>query len=176
MLRDYTEETTAPQSIEVLKHSKKYSQLLDIYVDSTQKNIKIKKWFKILFFIVTMCSLIFIVMIFYRAILFAFNTIDKYNSLNGITLETILSIVTVIVPAISSLIVAFIKIPEIIAQYLFNTKEDENMNSIIRNIQNYDMTMFAMEQKLNELLINNRDYDTEVEDDNIEDLPQEIVS
>lgn len=91
-------------------------------------------------------------------------------------MEAILSIVTIVVPAISSLIVAFIKIPEIIAQYLFNTKEDENMNLIIKNIQDYDTAMFEMEYKFDELLKDNKDQSEDVEDDVIEEPPIANVS
>ena len=135
-----------------------------------------KKWFKIIFFIVTMCSLISVVILFFLTLLYAFNSFDKFDNLNGVTMEAILSIVTIVVPAISSLIVAFIKIPEIIAQYLFNTKEDENMNLIIKNIQDYDTAMFEMEYKFDELLKDNKDQSEDVEDDVIEEPPIANVS
>ena len=146
---------TKPHSSEILKHSKNYSRLLDIYVDSAKQNMTMKKWFKIIFFVVTMCSLVAVVCFFCMTLLYAFKSLNKFYNLNGITIEAILSIITVMVPAISSLIVAFIKIPEIIARYLFNAEEDNNMNLIIKNIQDYDKTMFSMEQKLDELLLNN---------------------
>lgn len=171
-----TDGNDKPHSGEILKHSQNYSKLLDIYVDSAKQNMMMKKWFKIIFFVVTMCSLIAIVCFFSYTLLYAFNSFNKFDNLNGITLEAILSIVTVIVPAISSLIVAFVKIPEIIAQYLFNTKEDENMNLIIKNIQDYDTAMFEMEQKLDELLMNNKDQNAEVGDDAIETPPSESTN
>lgn len=91
-------------------------------------------------------------------------------------MEAILSIAALVIPAISSLIVAFIKIPEIIAQYLFNAEEDKNMTTIIKNIQDYDKTMFEMEQKINQLLSSHKDQSVEVEDDSIEESPTEHVS
>lgn len=166
-----SENVSKPHSAEIIKHSKNYSKLLDNYVDSASKNMTIKKWFKIFFFGVTMCLLVAIVIIFFITLSYAFKSFNKFINLNDVTLEAILSIITVIIPAISSLIVAFIKIPEIIAQYLFNTKEDENMNLIIKNIQDYDTAMFAMEQKLNDLLMKNKDHTEEVTDDCIEEPP-----
>lgn len=165
-----------PHSVEVLKHSKNYSKLLDIYVDSANQNITMKKWFKIIFFIVTMCSLISVVVLFFYTLIYAFNSFSKFDDLNSITIEAILSVITIVIPAISSLIVAFIKIPEIIAQYLFNTKEDENMNLIIKNIQDYDTAMFEMEYKFDELLKEHKDQNEEVEDDNIEEPPTDNAS
>lgn len=165
-----------PQIIEIVKHSKNYSELLDIYVDSAKQNTTMKKWFKIIFFAVTIFSFLIIVLLFVVTLLYAFYSFNKFDNLNGITIEAVLGIITIIVPAISSLIIAFIKIPKIIAQYLFNTKEDENMNSIIKNIQDYDTAMFAMEQKLDELLIDNKDQSEEVTDDSIENSPNENSS
>lgn len=172
----YIEEKHKPHSVEILKHSKNYSKLLDFYVDSAKENIKMKKWFKIIFFIVTMLSLIAIVYLFFKTFRYAFNSFNKFDNLNKVTLEAILSVVTIIVPAISSLIVAFVKIPEIIAEYLFNTKEDENMSVIIKNIQDYDKAMFEMEYKFDELLKDNKDQNEEVEDENIEDPPVESTN
>lgn len=85
----------------------------------------------------------------------------------------VLSMATIILPAISSLIVAFIKIPEIIAKYLFNTQEDDNMNKIIKNIQDYDRDMFAMEHKVEEALMLNKRKSDEAKDDDMIDSPKE---
>ena len=41
--------TDNAQSAEALRHSKRYSDLLDVFVDSTKKNNKMKNWFKSLF-------------------------------------------------------------------------------------------------------------------------------
>ena len=39
--------TDNAQSVEALRHSRSYSELLDVYVDSTKKNIKMKQHQKI---------------------------------------------------------------------------------------------------------------------------------
>ena len=120
----YLEGADKPHSIEVLKHSKNYSKLLNIYVESSCANSKMKKWFKILFFAITMGSMLAIVYFFWLSLNYAFNSFDKFENLNEISMEAILGVATIVFPAISSLIVAFIKIPQIIAQYLFNVEED----------------------------------------------------
>lgn len=168
-----SDDSDKPHSVEVLKHSKNYSKLLDIYVVSTKNNITMKNWFKILFFIITMGSMLAIVYLFYISLQYAFDNFGKFEDLNEVSIEAILSIATVILPAISSLIVAFIKIPEIIAHYLFNIEEDNYMNSVIKNIQDYDKAMFAMEHKIDELLMNNKDQTPFSEDENIEESPIE---
>lgn len=155
-------------STEALKHSRSYSELLSTYVKATKRNSYIKDILKILFFIITISTLVVVVLIFYNTLNYAFDTFKNTQDINEISLEAILSVVTILLPAISSLIVAFIKIPEIIAKYLFNIKEDAYMNSIIKNIQDHDQSMFAMEHKVNVTLAENK---SESLDDSFEESP-----
>lgn len=161
------------QSLEALKHSQSYSNLLDIYVSSTKRNIWLKFFLKLAFFLITMGALIAIVWFFYLAINFVFQSLDKFEDLNELSIEAILGMLTAVVPSITSLVVAFIKIPEIIAEYLFNIKEDSYMNSVIKNIQDYDKAMFAMEHKVEEALIQNKDQNPKNQDEDIEEPPNE---
>lgn len=158
-----------PLSNEALKHSKSYSDLLEAYVNLAQNNIKLKMWFKILFFAVTMLTLIAIVVAFCLCLWYACKKFSKFDNLNDVSVEAIASIVTVLFPSITSLIVAFVKIPEIIAKYLFNIKEDSFMDSIIKNIQDYDKSMFSLEKKAEEVLKNNRNQPIETQDIDIEE-------
>ena len=160
-------------SKEALKHSISYSDLLSTYVKMVKRNSYIKDTLKILFFFITIGSLVFIVYLFGETLKYAFNFFENQKDTNEISIETILSVVTIVIPAVSSLIVAFIKIPEIIAEYLFNIEEDNYMNSIIKNIQDHDQSMFAMEHKINVTLAENK---TESIDDNFEDSPNKTDS
>ena len=74
------------------------------------------------------------------------------------------------IPAISSLIVALLKIPEIIAEYLFNTEEDYFMNEIIRNIQEHDKAMYAMNHKADSFMKENEMKDVDLEKELLEDI------
>ncbi len=159
------------QSAETLKHSQSYSFLLDFYVRSARISIIMKNLFKCIFFTIVMGILICIVVIFWNIIKYVFNSYSSLRNINDISLETILSMISLILPAISSLIVAFIKIPEVIARYLFNIKEDDNMSKIIKDIQNYDRDMFELEHKVEEALMSGRTDDSNNEDDDIEESP-----
>lgn len=161
------------QSSESLKHSKSYSLLLETYVKTTKTSIRIKNFLKCFFFLITMGSMITIVALFFYTITYAFNYFISPKNINNISMETIFSMITIILPSISSLIVAFIKIPEIIAKYLFNIQEDDNMNKIIKNIQDYDIDMFAKEHRVEEILMKNKRVDKELKDENMIDSPKE---
>lgn len=158
---------------QAIKHSISYSHLLEIYVSSSRWNVVIRNILKVIFFIVTMGCLIAVVYIFWHSLNYSFSIFDKYAGSSNITWEVIVSVVTVLVPAISSLIVAFLKIPKIIAEYLFNINEDNLMNSIIENIQKYDKVMFAMEHDVEELLKKHKRLTAEIEDEDIEESPKE---
>ena len=160
---------------QAIKHSISYSDLLEIYVSSVRWNVIIRNILKILFFIITMGCLVTVVSFFCRSIDYSFSIFERYGSSSDITWEVIVSVVTVLVPAISSLIVAFLKIPQIIAEYLFNMKEDNLMNSIIKNIQEYDKVMFAMEKDVDGLVKRNKKLSEETEDEEIEESPKEKV-
>lgn len=158
---------------QAIKHSISYSDLLEIYVSSARWNVIIRNVLKILFFVITMGCLVTVVCIFCRSINYSFSIFERYSISSDITWEVIVSVVTVLVPTISSLIVAFLKIPQIIAKYLFNIEEDNLMNSIIKNIQKYDKVMFAMEHDIEELLKKHKKLTEETEDEDIEESPKE---
>lgn len=50
------------------------------------------------------------------------------------------------------------------------------MNSIIKNIQDYDKSMFSMENKIDEMLMSNRNQSPELDDETIEESPIENAS
>lgn len=128
---------------------------------------------KILFFIITMGTLIAIVIFFGLSLKYAASVFLRFENPNIINAETVLSVITILFPSFVSMIVAFIKIPEIIAKYLFNIQEDRYMNSVIKNIQDYDKNMFALGQKAEIAANINR---TEMEqDDIVEASPREVV-
>lgn len=118
---------------QAIKHSISYSDLLEIYVSSARWNVIIRNVLKILFFVITMGCFVIVVYIFCCSINYSFSIFERYSTSSDITWEVIVSVVTVLVPTISSLIVAFLKIPQIIAKYLFNIEEDNLMNSIINS-------------------------------------------
>lgn len=72
------------------------------------------------------------------------------------------------------MIVALLKIPEIIAEYLFNTEEDYFMNEIIRNIQEHDKAMYAMNHKADSFMKENEmkevPKDVDLEKELLEDI------
>lgn len=144
-------------------HGKSYSYILNAYVINTYISIILKVVLKLLFFSITMYILWITICIFRDSIDFV-SEIIKEEELENLSLEGILGIVTVVAPTISSLIVAFIKLPEIIARYLFNEKEDDSMNNVIKNIQDHDRDIMELNQKYHNIV------------DGLLDIPDETTS
>lgn len=164
------------QSAEGLKHSKNYSKLLDIYVKSTKQNIRMKSFYKFVFFIITMGLLVGVTYYFKETLEYAFNFFSSIEEIEKISIEAILSVVTVLIPAIVSLVVAFMEIPKIIAQYLFNVEEDNFMDSVIKNIQDYDKAMYELEHRAEEMIASQKENEKELEDEKLEKAPNKGVS
>lgn len=132
-------------------HDMSNTKILGLYVNSISISLWIKNILKVMFFGVIIFILCYALYFFKYALDFTTDLIMHTLKPEGngqISYEIILSAVTVIVPAVTSLIVAFLKLPEIIAKYLFNVKEDKYMKSIIRNIQQYDRDMYALANKV----------------------------
>lgn len=158
------------QSFEAYKRSLYYTELMDLYVSSAKRNLISKFIFKLVFFIISVSCLIFVIFLFFCSMNYAFICLNSFDNLNDISFESILGIFTILLPALSSLIVAFLKIPEIIAQYLFNIEEESYMSSIIKNIQDYDTGMYELQHKVDKLIYENKEQSMDDLDDEMDYL------
>jgi len=152
---------------------------LNFYNKSIKASARLKIWLKVVFFIVVMGALGYVTYYFGKTLEFSFDIIESNKSVKDykVIMKDILGIITVIVPAIASLIVAFLNIPEIIAQYLFNVEEDYQINAIIKNIQDYDIRMFELENRAEKELMKSKSLsdDKEQTDEEFSELPQDDV-
>lgn len=58
--------------------------------------------------------------------------------LNNSSTEVITGSIVAVISSFATMIVSIFKLPRIIAKYLFNKKEDDQMANIIENIQKYE--------------------------------------
>lgn len=137
---------------ESLRHSQSYSTLIDTYIDIVGKNADLKRKLKEKFFNITMGILVVLALIFCTLIgVVCYGIVKK-----KITSQFTANMITALVSAAVSLVVSLIKIPQIIAEYLFDKKEDRVMNNLIRDIQISDKEMIEFEYKMYILLKNER--------------------
>lgn len=143
---------------EVLKHHKKYTSLLTMYVNNTRVNLYAKILFKAVFFAVTIW--IVLVRLFCSSFDIAFNIISNTeNSANY--MKTAVNLLISLIPSLISLITSFIVIPKVIAKYLFYRKEEGNMIEIIKSLQSYDNVLYK--HRYNKEMLANEAYRNSVD-------------
>ena len=112
-------------------HNEDYSALLDIYVANAKESLNDKRKYKKIFYYSSLIVLAGIIITLLISSIIAFTSKSS--------LQTIVTLIT----AATSFMTAFIVIPKIIAEYLFNTSDETNFTDIIKNMQEYDKSVRA---------------------------------
>lgn len=158
-----------------IQHTKKYTEFLEIFVKTLRRSSILKFWLKLLFFIIIVSIMIGMYNLFSNSLDNTFNIIKVLNATNNDSIENIISAIVPVITSFSTMMVSLIKLPEIIAHYLFNTEEDKNMAEIIGKIQNYDVQMFSLEQQIKSLINKQQEHDFDNIDNNIKGLDGEVI-
>lgn len=107
-----------------------YTALLKHFVTLTQIRNVLKESFKWVFFLAIIAAGIVVCAIVFRIF-------NKY--LSGATIEQLTQAIPLLMTAMISFVSVVIAIPLAITKYLFSTKEDENITSIILHTQDHDV-------------------------------------
>lgn len=143
-----TDNSPKDTSKEYGKHTKKYTKLLQNYIVHTEDSNKIKNKYKKIFFWIIIAIMAALTIAFIVLLCNALGIIkDLSVGEKPIPTESIVGLVTAIISSFITMLVSLFKLPEIIAKYLFNPKEDENMATIIGHIQAYDIGMYTIEKE-----------------------------
>ena len=144
-----TDNHSISTSEEYKKHTEKYTKLLKNYIKHTKNSNKIKNDYKKIFFWIIIAIMATLAIAFVVLLCNALGIIkDLSIEEKPIPTESIIGLVTAIISSFITMLVSLFKLPEIIAKYLFNLKEDENMAKIIGHIQTYDIGMYTIEKDL----------------------------
>lgn len=153
------------------EHATEYTKLLKTYIRNSKKSAKQKKLFKNVFFWVSVIMLTLSFVLF--AIISLMLILRGWECMNTASLTGLIS-------SLIGLLSLYIVIPEIIAKYLFNQKEDEDMTKIVESVQSYDekvfniMNMYSFgetverEGGMNAMLELKKEAETEVENTSTE--------
>ncbi len=154
------------------EYTKAYVGILNTYKDQYGESSKSKKalksdFFKMIKVLIYWMIAIFVIAVVGTIVLIGLMIGKKYTS-TGLIINTM-------VPIVSSLVtmsISIIKLPKIIARYLFNKKEDNSIRDIIKNIQEYELTVLKYEKAENKLGIAaaNKALQQEANDDEFEDV------
>lgn len=115
-----------------IKHGSDYSKILSAYRSHVEQTLSTKRYYKEVFFLVSMLILGLSPLLFLCALQWY---LDHYTS--ALNLSELLPLLTALGEFLASLLV----LPRIIAEYLFNDKEEESVVNIVNNMQVYDMNI-----------------------------------
>lgn len=111
------------------ERNKKYSDILDIYTKNINRVLWVKLIFRIVFLIVSIGALVGTFILF--CVILSWIAHERTIMRSA---EAVISIISSMV----SMVTAFIVLPKIMTKYLFNIKEEKNIYSLVKQIQNYD--------------------------------------
>lgn len=116
---------------EITERDIEYTQLLSHFVYITKIRNCLKEFFKWVFLIVIISSIVF----------FAFKLNSVFDFFNKeATVDQLIEAIPLFITSIVSFVSTIIAIPIAITKYLFSTKEDENITKIILHTQDHDTT------------------------------------
>lgn len=149
------------------RYTDTYIEILSTYKDQLNKSfdqkIKLKEdFFHFIQFIMRVMVVVFAIVLIGSVIL-----MSAMAFMNLISLQFIVGAATAIISSFVSLLLGIIKLPKIIAKYLFDKEENNLMEGIIKNIQIYELNATryeAVKEKASIDAINN------ASDDLIEDV------
>lgn len=114
--------------------SRIYSSMIESFCSDFKKSGSIRNYLKIIFFILISIILIAVSVLFIFAVYKAYALINNPN----IKVKAISVAISSIVASLCSVLVAFIKLPEIIAKYLFDPQEEKYRIRLITEINELD--------------------------------------
>ena len=127
------------------RNQEEYNNILKTYAKNVKWSNGIKNLLKIIFFVdIVILMASFVKLLWYHSASMK-AVIESYDKNGKVPIEIIMESLTGMVASLTTVIVSVMKLPEIIAKYLFNPKDEESMISIVQNIQKYDTDMFSLQ-------------------------------
>ena len=125
------DDLTYSDNVHLSKHNEEFSELLFEYVENYKKACKIKLSARKKMFCASVVILLMTTFTVVGAVIWGcvFITMNKGD---------ITAVLPTIVGAVVSLVSAFMVIPQIIANYFYNSDEEKYLSDIIGKIQDYD--------------------------------------
>lgn len=134
---------------EYRKHTKKYTEILGNYVTYTKSSNDMKARYKKIFFWAIMGILFALAAVFLYSVHSAFEVMKALpDTKDNIPMENIIGAAAAVISSSVTVLAGVLKLPKIIAEYLFNPEEDKGMAQVIGQIQKNDTHMYSIESKL----------------------------
>lgn len=128
------------------QYTQAYVSILDTYKDQINKSVNKKNELKTNFFWLISIIMVALTILFIVSIYWSFTTFKLMITNDYQSVSVIVGAVTGMITTLSTMILSIFKLPEIVAEYLFNKKEDDQMVAIIKNIQEYELQAVKVEK------------------------------
>lgn len=151
---------------EITNRDSEYTKLLSHFVSITEKRNKLKEFFKWTFYGAVVISMLVLTYSFYKLFKKVINEGD---------IEQLIETIPLLITSIVGFVSVIIAIPIAITQYLFSTKEDENITKIILHTQDHDTTGRQWALDFKKYFANiNKDNEKDYKDDDPDDKSRKV--
>lgn len=128
------------------QYTEAYVSILNTYnkqlTNSTDQKRNLKaNFFNLIKLIMIILIILFSISVIASFAIFILMIVFQYSSAAVIT-----GAITAMLSTFATIVLSILKLPKIIASYLFNKKEDSQMNDIIENIQKYELDAVKLEK------------------------------
>lgn len=138
------------------QYTKVYVDILEQYKELINASVSNKNHLKENFFAVMIIIIVLTLVVFSCCLFYALGVFDRMILLRSDAVAPVTGAIVSVISSFVTMLLAIIKLPKIIARYLFNKKEDKLMNEIIKNIQKYEIkAVYVDRSSILEALVNN---------------------
>ncbi len=128
------------------RYTDAYIGILNVYKNYIRESIKNKFRLKSLFFALVCVIMAVMIALFFFSIYWSFGLFSDMVEAHSQPSSVITGAVTAVVSSLVTMTTSIIVLPKIVADYLFNKKEDRSMTKIIGNIQGYEIRAVETER------------------------------
>lgn len=156
------------------RYTKIYIEILELYKKYIDNSVASKINLKNNFFITIQAIMMIMTASFVIILVLSIVIIAIMTYLNKNSAQIITNSIVAIISSFVTMVLSLLKLPQIIADYLYNKDEDEQMNKIIGNIQTYELNAVKEEKMLEKAKVDaviETDTALEFEADSLSDSP-----
>lgn len=132
------------------RYTEAYVSILGAYKDKIESSTEHKDELKNKFFNVIRVILFIVIIFFSLLVCASIGLLYAIVFMDCQSAQVVTGAVTALISSFVTMGVAVYALPKIIAEYLFDQKEDERMISVIQNIQKYEIDAVQQENKKSE--------------------------
>lgn len=128
------------------KYTQAYVDILSTYKEQINEAVIKKNELKEGFFTLISVIMLLLTILFIGSVILSFSLFIIMIKNDYESVSVIVGAVTGMITTLSTMILSIFKLPEIVAKYLFNKKEDDHMIEVIKNIQKYELESVKLEK------------------------------